>query len=220
MSDVILLLPNNVANQIAAGEVIERPSSVVKELLENAIDAKANFVQLILKEAGKNLIQVIDNGTGMNINDAQTAFKRYATSKIRSIQDIFSIYTKGFRGEALAAIAAMARVELKTKRKFDEIGTHIFIEGGRFISQNPIQCLSGSTFIIKNLFFNIPARRKFLKSNVIEFKHILGEFFRVALSHPNIKFQLFHNNKEIFYLKSSSLMIRISELFEKKYNTF
>lgn len=216
MPDIIHLLPDNVSNQIAAGEVVQRPSSVVKELLENAIDAKATQIQLIIKEAGRNLIQVVDNGVGMSVTDARMSFERHATSKITTTEDIFHIHTKGFRGEALASIAAVSQVELKTRKEEDELGTHIIIEGGDIISQLPINTAVGSTFLIKNLFFNVPARRKFLKSNSVEFRHILDEFHRVALAHEDIQFQLFNNDEEMFRLRSGSLLQRISEIFGRK----
>lgn len=216
MPDIIHLLPDNVSNQIAAGEVVQRPSSVVKELLENAIDAKATQVQLIVKEAGRNLIQVVDNGVGMSVTDARMSFERHATSKIATTEDIFHIHTKGFRGEALASIAAVSQVELKTRKEEDELGTHIIIEGGDIISQIPVHTAVGSTFLIKNLFFNVPARRKFLKSNSVEFRHILDEFHRVALAHEDIQFQLFNNDEEMFRLRSGSLLQRISEIFGRK----
>lgn len=216
MPDIIHLLPDNVSNQIAAGEVVQRPSSVVKELLENAIDAKATQIQLIIKEAGRNLIQVVDNGVGMSVTDARMSFERHATSKISTTEDIFHIHTKGFRGEALASIAAVSQVELKTRKEEDELGTHIIIEGGDIISQLPVNTAVGSTFLIKNLFFNVPARRKFLKSNSVEFRHILDEFHRVALAHEDIQFQLFNNDEEMFRLRSGSLLQRISEIFGRK----
>jgi len=216
MPDIIHLLPDNVSNQIAAGEVVQRPSSVVKELLENAIDAKASQIQLIIKEAGRNLIQVVDNGIGMSVTDARMSFERHATSKIKTTEDIFHIYTKGFRGEALASIAAVSQVELKTRKEEDEVGTHIIIEGGDLISQVPINTKVGSSFLIKNLFFNVPARRKFLKSNSVEYRHVLDEFHRVALAHENIQFQLFNNDEEILRLRSGNLMQRISEIFGRK----
>ncbi len=216
MSDIIRLLSDNVANQIAAGEVVQRPSSVVKELLENAIDAKATQIQLIIKEAGRNLIQVVDNGTGMSITDARMSFERHATSKISTTEDIFRIHTKGFRGEALASIAAVSQVELKTRKEEDELGTQILIEGGEIKSQNSINTPEGSSFSVKNLFFNVPARRKFLKSNSVELRHILDEFHRVALAHENIQFQLFNNEEELFRLRSGGLLQRISEIFGRK----
>ncbi|MBS1572287.1 MAG: DNA mismatch repair endonuclease MutL [Bacteroidetes bacterium] len=216
MSDIIQLLPDHVANQIAAGEVVQRPASIVKELLENAIDAGATKIELIVREAGKNLIQVVDNGIGMSETDARMAFERHATSKIKSTEDIFKIATKGFRGEALASIAAVAQVELKSKQLDTKIGTQIYIEGGTLQFQEPIQTTEGSSFSVKNLFYNVPARRKFLKNNNIEFRHILDEFQRVALAHETIEFDLFHNDEPIFKLRKSSLSQRIIDVFGRK----
>ena len=216
MSDIIKLLPDHVANQIAAGEVVQRPASIVKELMENAIDAGATKVELIVREAGKNLIQVVDNGSGMSDTDARLAFERHATSKISTTEDIFRIFTKGFRGEALASIAAVAQVELRTKTKDSTTGTNIYIEGGGFQFQEPIQTAEGSNFLVKNLFYNVPARRKFLKNNNVEFRHIIDEFQRVALAHENIDFELFHNDDIIFRLRKSSLLQRIVEVFGRK----
>lgn len=218
MSSIIHLLPDHVANQIAAGEVVQRPASVVKELLENAVDAKATDIKLIVKDAGRSLIQVIDNGLGMNVTDARMCFERHATSKIRYAEDLFSLYTKGFRGEALASIAAIAHVELKTKQEQDELGTHIIIEGSKFISQDPSVLPKGTSFAVKNLFFNIPARRNFLKSETVEHRHIVDEFQRVALAHPNIHFTFIHNGSELFNLPSSNLRQRIVNLFAGKTN--
>lgn len=218
MSSVIQLLPDHVANQIAAGEVVQRPASVVKELLENAVDAKATDIKLIVKDAGRSLIQVIDNGLGMNVTDARMCFERHATSKIRHAEDLFSLYTKGFRGEALASIAAIAHVELKTKQENDELGTHIIIEGSKFISQDPAVLPKGTSFVVKNLFFNIPARRNFLKSETVEHRHIIDEFHRVALAHPAIHFTFIHNGSELFNLPSSNLRQRIVNLFAGKTN--
>ena len=215
MQNVITLLPESVANQIAAGEVVQRPASIVKELMENAIDAKANFIKLIVKDAGKTLVQVIDNGVGMNPVDARMAFERHATSKIKKAEDLFQLHTKGFRGEALASIAAVAQVELKTKREEDIVGQLIEIEGNKFMSQEECQTPTGSSFSVKNLFFNIPARRNFLKDDSIELKHIIDEFERVALPHSNIHFQLFSNGNEIYNLPPTSLIERISGLFGK-----
>lgn len=215
MQNVINLLPDNVANQIAAGEVVQRPASIVKELIENAIDAKATFIKLIIKDAGKTLLQVIDNGCGMSPVDARMAFERHATSKIKSAEDLFHLHTKGFRGEALASIAAVAQVELKTKREEDIVGQLIEIEGNKFIKQEECQAPTGSSFSVKNLFFNIPARRNFLKDDSIELKHIIDEFERVALPHSSIHFQLFSNGNEIYNLPPSNLMERISGLFSK-----
>jgi DNA mismatch repair protein MutL len=215
MQNVITLLPESVANQIAAGEVVQRPASIVKELLENAIDAKATFIKLIVKDAGKTLVQVIDNGMGMNPVDARMAFERHATSKIKKAEDLFQLHTKGFRGEALASIAAVAQVELKTKREEDIVGQLIEIEGNKFIRQEECQAPTGSSFSVKNLFFNIPARRNFLKDDNVELKHIIDEFERVCLPHANIHFQLFSNGNEIYNLPAASLMERISGLFSK-----
>ncbi len=215
MQNVITLLPDNVANQIAAGEVVQRPASIVKELLENAIDAKANFIKLIVKDGGRTLVQVIDNGLGMSPVDARMAFERHATSKIKTAEDLFHLHTKGFRGEALASIAAVAQVELKTKREEDIVGQLIEIEANKFVKQEECQAPTGSTFSVKNLFFNIPARRNFLKDDNIELKHIIDEFERVALPHPNIHFQLFSNGNEVYNLPASNLMERISGLFSK-----
>ena len=193
MSGIIQLLPDHVANQIAAGEVVQRPASVVKELLENAVDAKASDIKLILKDAGKSLVQIIDNGNGMNAIDARVCFERHATSKIKHAEDLFALHTKGFRGEALASIAAIAHIELKTRPHDEELGTHIIIEGSRFISQDVAVLPTGTSFSVKNLFFNIPARRNFLKSDTVEFRHVIDEFQRVALAHPNIHFTMYHN---------------------------
>lgn len=216
MSDIIQLLPDHVANQIAAGEVVQRPASIVKELMENAIDAGASKIELIVRDAGKNLIQVVDNGGGMSDTDARLAFERHATSKIRSTEDIFKIATKGFRGEALASIAAVAQVELRTKQKDTAVGTNIYIEGGELQFQEPIQTAEGSNFLIKNLFFNVPARRKFLKNDNIEFRHIIDEFQRVALAHENVEFEMFHNDEPIFRLRKGGQMQRIVEVFGRK----
>jgi len=216
MSDIIQLLPDYVANQIAAGEVVQRPASVVKELLENAIDAKASKVELIIRDAGKNLIQVVDDGIGMSETDARMAFERHATSKIRTTEDIFKISRKGFRGEALASIAAVAQVELRTKKQNAEIGTNIYIEGGELEFQEPIQTAEGSNFLVKNLFYNVPARRKFLKKDNVEFRHIIDEFHRVALAHEQIEFSLYHNDEEIFKLRKANLSQRIVDIFGRK----
>lgn len=216
MSDLIKLLPDHVANQIAAGEVVQRPASIVKELVENSIDAGATKIELIIRDAGRNLIQVVDNGSGMSETDARLAFERHATSKIHTTEDIFKISTKGFRGEALASIAAVAEVELKTKTHDAKIGTNIYIEGGGFQFQEPIQTTEGSNFSVKNLFYNVPARRKFLKNNNIEFRHIIDEFQRVALAHENLDFELFHNDDIIFRLRKGSLLQRIVDVFGRK----
>lgn len=216
MSDIIQLLPDHVANQIAAGEVVQRPASIVKELLENAIDAQATKVELIVRDAGKNLVQVVDNGIGMSETDARMAFERHATSKIRSTDDIFNITSKGFRGEALASIAAVAQVELKTKKQDAVTGTNVYIEGGMLQFQEPVQTVEGSSFSVKNLFYNVPARRKFLKNDNVEFRHIIDEFQRVALAHPNIEFDLFHNDEAVFRLRRGTPMQRIVEVFGRK----
>ncbi len=218
MSSIIQLLPDHVANQIAAGEVVQRPASVVKELLENAVDAKATDIKLIIKDAGKSLVQVIDNGLGMNVTDARMCFERHATSKIRIAEDLFSLHTKGFRGEALASIAAIAHVEMKTKQDQEELGTHIVIEGSKFVSQDVAVLPKGTSFSVKNLFFNIPARRNFLKSETIEYRHILDEFQRVAMAHPNIHFTFYHNGSENYNLPQSNFRQRIVNIFAGKTN--
>jgi DNA mismatch repair protein MutL len=218
MSSIIQLLPDHVANQIAAGEVVQRPASVVKELLENAIDAGASDIKLICKEAGKTLVQVIDNGKGMSVTDARMCFERHATSKIRKAEDLFDLHTKGFRGEALASIAAIAHVELKTRQDQEELGSHLIIEGSKFVSQEPAVLPKGTSFSVKNLFFNIPARRNFLKSDVVELRHIIDEFQRVALAHANIHFTLYHNGSELFNLPQSNLRQRIVNVFAGKTN--
>jgi DNA mismatch repair protein MutL len=218
MADIIQLLPDHVANQIAAGEVVQRPASVVKELLENAIDAESSLIKLIVKDAGKTLIQVIDNGKGMSVTDARLSFERHATSKIRTAEDLFSLNTKGFRGEALASIAAIAHVELKTKQEQDELGTLIEIEGSEVKSQEVVVTPKGSSISVKHLFFNIPARRNFLKSNTVELRHIIDEFHRVALAHPDIAFVMFHNGSESFNLPKSNYRQRIVNIFGAKTN--
>ena len=218
MPDVIKLLPDAIANQIAAGEVIQRPASAVKELLENAIDAGATDIRLVIKEAGKNLIQVIDNGCGMSPTDARMSFERHATSKIRKSDDLFHIRTMGFRGEALASVAAIARVELKSRRPEDEVGTEIFIEASEVKRQEPCQMMPGTSIAIRNLFFNTPARRQFLKSDNVEMRHIIDEFQRVALAFPQLSFSLFHNSMELFNLPPGTLRKRIIKLFGNPYN--
>ncbi|PAM94133.1 DNA mismatch repair protein MutL [Flavobacterium sp. IR1] len=218
MSSIIQLLPDHVANQIAAGEVVQRPASVVKELLENAVDAKATDIKLIIKDAGKSLVQVIDNGMGMSVTDARLCFERHATSKIRQAEDLFSLCTKGFRGEALASIAAIAHMEMKTKQDQEELGTHIVIEGSKFISQEVAVLPKGTSFAVKNLFFNIPARRNFLKSDVVEFRHVMDEFQRVALAHPNIHFTFYHNGSEMFNLPAAGYRQRVVGMFSGKTN--
>ncbi|SDG83279.1 DNA mismatch repair protein MutL [Flavobacterium omnivorum] len=218
MSSIIQLLPDHVANQIAAGEVVQRPASVVKELLENAVDAKATDIKLIIKDAGKALVQVIDNGLGMSVTDARLCFERHATSKIRHAEDLFSLHTKGFRGEALASIAAIAHVEMKTKQDQEELGVHIIIEGSKFVSQEAAVLPKGTSFAVKNLFFNIPARRNFLKSDTVEYRHVVDEFQRVALAHPKIHFTFYHNGSEMFNLPPSTLRQRIVTIFSGKTN--
>ncbi len=226
MSDIIRLLPDHVANQIAAGEVVQRPASVVKELLENSVDAGATNVILVVKDAGRTLIQVTDDGAGMTPTDARLSFERHATSKIRNAEDLASIRTKGFRGEALASIAAIAQVELKTRRHEDELGTRVLIEGSRVKTQEAIACAAGTTLSIRSLFFNVPARRQFLKSDTVELKHVIDEFQRVALAHPAIAFQLIHNEQEIHQLPAGNpgsgtgtgLRQRIVHVFGRKYD--
>jgi DNA mismatch repair protein MutL len=219
MPDKIVLLPDNIANQIAAGEVIQRPGSAVKELLENAVDSGATEIRLILAEAGKSLIQVIDNGSGMSETDARTCFERHATSKIKSIEDLFHIRTMGFRGEALASIAAVAQVELKTRRAEDSIGTYIEVENSVVRKQEPAAAPNGTSIAMKNLFFNVPARRNFLKSNAAEMRHIIDEFTRVSLAFPAIFFSLSNNGQEMFHLEAGSLKQRILQLLGNNYST-
>lgn len=217
MSDIIQLLPDSVANQIAAGEVIQRPSSAVKELLENSIDAGSSHIQLIIKDAGRTLIQVIDNGIGMSPTDARMSFERHATSKLRTAEDLFNIRTKGFRGEALASIAAVAQVEMKTKRSEDEVGTRIIIEGSEIKLQEPCQTSKGTSIAVKNLFFNVPARRNFLKSNQVEFRHILDEFQRIALVHFDVSFELYHNDQLQLSLEQGNFKQRIVGVMGSNY---
>lgn len=218
MGDIIHLLPDSVANQIAAGEVIQRPASVIKELVENAVDAEAKRIDVVVVDAGKTSIQVIDDGKGMSETDARLAFERHATSKIRKASDLFALSTMGFRGEALASIAAVAQVELRTRQKEAEIGTCVSIAASKVTDQEPVACSPGSSFLIKNLFFNIPARRKFLKSNQTELSNILQEFERVALVHPDIAFSLTHNDSTMLSLTPSSLRQRIVNIFGRKLN--
>lgn len=218
MTDIIQLLPDHVANQIAAGEVVQRPASVVKELLENAIDAKAKTIKLIVKDGGKTLIQVVDNGTGMTATDARLSFERHATSKIKSAEDLFNLHTKGFRGEALASIAAIAHVDMHTKTEVEEVGSNLKIEGSKVVSQEIAVTPKGTSIAVKNLFYNIPARRNFLKSDQVELRHITDEFHRVALVHPDISFKYFHNGSELFNLPASSFRQRIVHIFGKKMN--
>lgn len=218
MSDIIQLLPDSVANQIAAGEVIQRPASVVKELVENAIDAGATVINVVVVDAGRTSIQVIDNGRGMSETDARLAFERHATSKIRKADDLFALRTMGFRGEALASIAAVAQVELKTRMEDDDIGTHLSISGSRVVAQEPVSCPVGSNFSVENLFFNVPVRRKFLKSNTTELNNILSAFERIVLVYPEVSFTFHNNGVEVFNLKASNTHQRIIDVFGKKIN--
>ncbi len=219
MPDIIQLLPDHIANQIAAGEVIQRPASAVKELLENAVDAGATEIKLLVNDAGKSLIQVIDNGKGMSETDARLCFERHATSKIAQIEDLFRIRTMGFRGEALASIAAVAQVELKTKKAENETGTYIEVENSQVKKQEPVAAANGTSIAMKNLFFNVPARRNFLKSNAAEMRHIIDEFIRVALAFPNILFSLISNGQQTFYLEKGSLKQRIVQILGAQYNS-
>ncbi len=219
MADIIRLLPESVANQIAAGEVIQRPASIVKELIENSIDAGSTSITIIVKDGGKNLVQVIDNGNGMSETDARMAFERHATSKLSTANDLFAIQTMGFRGEALASIASVAEVSLKSRRNIDELGTEIIIAGSQLKSQEPAQCAIGCNFSIKNLFYNVPARRKFLKATSTELKHIITEFQRVAIAFPAVEMALLHNQTEIYNLPKSNLRQRVVSLFGKNFNT-
>ncbi len=218
MADIIQLLPDSVANQIAAGEVIQRPASVIKELVENSVDAGSTSIKVIVRDAGKNLIQVIDNGSGMSETDARLACERHATSKIRAADDLFAIQTLGFRGEALASVAAIAELEIQTRRPEDEVGTLVEIKGSRFIRQEAVACPTGCRISIKNLFFNIPARRKFLKANSTELKHIITEFQRIALGHPGVEFSLQHEGTELYHLPPANHRQRIIHVFGKNIN--
>ncbi|MDR2472265.1 MAG: DNA mismatch repair endonuclease MutL, partial [Tannerella sp.] len=218
MSDIIHLLPDHIANQIAAGEVIQRPASVVKELVENSVDAGAKRITVNIKDAGRTLIQVIDNGKGMSETDARMAFERHATSKIASVDDLFALRTMGFRGEALASIAAVAQVELKTRPKDADTGTRLLIAGSALEVSEPSGCPEGSVFSVKNIFYNVPARRKFLKTNETEFRHIITEFERVALAHPDIAFSLVHNENITMELPAGGLKQRIIDIFGKGIN--
>ncbi len=209
MPDIIQLLPDSIANQIAAGEVIQRPASVVKELMENAIDAGSTSIKLVVKDAGKTLIQVIDDGSGMSETDARMCFERHATSKIKVATDLFAIHTKGFRGEAMASIAAIAQVEMRTKTEKQDLGTRIQIEGSTVKKQEVCQITTGTTISVRNLFYNVPARRKFLKSNPVEMRYIMDEFQRLAIAHSDIFFSLYHNNIELFHLPPGTLRQRI-----------
>jgi DNA mismatch repair protein MutL len=218
MSDIIRLLPDAIANQIAAGEVIQRPASVVKELMENSVDSGAKNIQLIIKDAGRALIQVVDDGCGMSETDARMSFERHATSKINKIEDLFSLYTFGFRGEAMASIAAVAQVEMKSKLHDKDVGSMLVVEASKVLLQEPCSQNAGTSIAVKNLFYNVPARRNFLKSNSIETKHILDEFVHVALANPSVFFSLHHNGIEIYHLKAGNLRQRIVSIFGKNYN--
>ena len=218
MTDLIRLLPDAIANKIAAGEVVQRPASVVKELMENSIDAGADQIQVIIVDSGKTLIRVVDSGKGMSETDARMSFERHATSKLRSADDLFSVDTMGFRGEALASIAAVAKVEMRTRREEDELGTHIVIEASSCEKQEHCQAPPGTTIDVKLLFYNVPARRKFLKSDAVEFKHIADEFVRIALAYPSIEFSLHHNEQEIYHLYSGNIRQRAVAVLGKKYN--
>ena len=219
MSDIIQLLPDSVANQIAAGEVVQRPASAVKELMENALDAGSTQIKLIVKDAGKTLIQVIDNGSGMSETDARLCFERHATSKIRKAEDLFSIRTMGFRGEALASIAAIAQVELKTRQAENELGVCIEIEGSEVKNQEACSAPAGTSIAVKNLFYNIPARRNFLKTDTVELRHIIDEFQRVAIPNPDIAFSFHSNTTEVFHLEAGSLKQRLMGIFGASYNS-
>lgn len=218
MADIIQLLPESVANQIAAGEVVQRPASAVKEMIENSIDADSTAVQLVIKDAGKTLIQVIDNGKGMSEHDARLCFDRHATSKIRTSEDLFSISTKGFRGEALASIASIAQVELRTRLRGSDLGTKVVIEASKVRSVEQNQCPEGTNLMVKNLFFNIPARRYFLKSDAVELKHIIDEVHRIALTHPDVEFKVVHNGSELLFYPKASIRQRIVHVLGGKYN--
>ena len=218
MPDIIRLLPDSIANQIAAGEVIQRPASVIKELLDNAVDAQATEINVIIKDAGKTMIHIQDNGSGMSPTDARMSLERHATSKLRKAEDLFDIRTMGFRGEALASIAAIAHLEIKTRRAEDQIGTRILVEASVVTVQEGCQCPVGTSVIVRNLFYNVPARRKFLKSDQVEMRHILDEFHHLALAFENIQFKLYHNEQEIYNLPAGSLRNRIINIFGKKIN--
>lgn len=217
MPDIIRLLPDSIANQIAAGEVVQRPASAVKELIENSLDAGATSIKLIVKEAGKVLIQVIDNGMGMSQTDARMSLERHATSKIRTADDLFRLRTMGFRGEALASIAAVAQLELKTRQAHEDLGTQLLVEGSEIKSQGPVACEKGTAISIRNLFFNIPARRNFLKANPVEMRHVIEEFQRLALAHPHVAFALYHSDDLVYELPPSKLSQRIVSLFGKSF---
>ena len=217
MGDIIKLLPESIANQIAAGEVIQRPASVVKELMENSIDAGSTNITLVVKNSGKTLIQVIDNGKGMSDTDARMSFERHATSKIQKTEDLFNINTMGFRGEALASIASIAEVEMKTRQATDEVATKLIIKSSQVQEQTYCQAEPGTTISVKNLFFNVPARKKFLKSDSVELKYLLGEFKKIALGQPDISFTVIHNDNEIYNLPAGKLKKRVLNVFRRTY---
>jgi DNA mismatch repair protein MutL len=217
MHDIIHLLPDSIANQIAAGEVVQRPASAVKELMENALDAGATSIRLLVKDAGKTLIQVMDNGSGMSETDARMSLERHATSKIKTADDLFRLRTMGFRGEALASIAAVSQFEMKTRMAHQELGTHLVVEASEVKSQSPAACEKGTSISVKNLFFNIPARRNFLKSNPVEMRHIIEEFQRQALAHPTLSFSLYQNDEVVYDLPPAKLSQRIVALFGKSF---
>lgn len=210
MSDIIQLLPDSVANQIAAGEVIQRPASIIKELVENSLDAGATHIQIVVEDAGKSLVQVIDNGCGMSETDARLSFERHATSKIKQASDLFALHTMGFRGEALASIAAVAQVELRTRTATSDLGTNILIEGSKVVNQEATSCPVGCNFAVRNLFFNVPARRKFLKSNQTEMSNIMAEFERIALAHSDKAFTLYSGQNMMFDLPEGNFRKRIT----------
>lgn len=218
MPDIIHLLPDSVANQIAAGEVIQRPASVVKELVENSIDAKATRIDVLITDAGKTCIQIVDNGCGMSETDARLAFERHATSKISKASDLFCLHTMGFRGEALPSIAAVSQVELRTKMSEEKLGVCLSIEGSKVVDQQPVACDIGANFMVKNLFFNIPARRRFLKSNQTEFNNIVAEFEKIVLAHPEVRFSLVNNDSVVYDLPSGTYLQRIADVFGKRMN--
>ena len=218
MSDIIQLLPDTVANQIAAGEVIQRPASVVKELVENSVDAGATHVDVLITDAGRTSVRVVDDGKGMSETDARLSFERHATSKIRKADDLFALQTMGFRGEALASIAAVAQIELKTRQSHEDVGTQLSISGGRFVDQQPCACPVGCDISVDNLFYNVPVRRKFLKSNATELNNVIAAFERIVLVYPQIAFRLYSNEAELFGLKPGSLRQRIVDVFGKRLN--
>ncbi|MFN4080826.1 MAG: DNA mismatch repair endonuclease MutL, partial [Saprospiraceae bacterium] len=218
MADVIKLLPDHIANQIAAGEVVQRPASVVKELVENAIDAGASSIQLIVRDGGRTLIQVIDDGCGMSPTDARMSLERHATSKISDAKDLFAIQTLGFRGEALASIAAVAQVEMRTRRASDELGVLLVVEDSKVLRQEPCQTNAGTGISVKNLFYNVPARRNFLKSDPVEMRHIHDEFIRIALANPDVGFAMHANDEETYRLAAGNLRQRIVKIFGEAYN--